>query len=396
MNSMPDYHATARPISAADAIAPAFRRARTILGVPFRLGFFLKICLFAALTESGFFSAVFSYPIQGASAASQAGVHHMHGAPADNFLASAIGPLGALGAGVLLLLFAAALVVLIVWAIFLYLFCRLRLTVLDLAIFREGGVRRAWRKYSRQAWRYFGLTILTMLVFLLIMAAVIGPFVPAFVRISRSMDPTHPDPFALIGLMLPLFVAIISLSLLGVVVDAIIRDFLLPPMIVEDASIESALGRFFRVLRHEPGQTSLYLFLRIVLSIVFSALLSIVFLIPVAIMALVAILIGIPLYHSLWRGRVADKSSSSSMSHSRHAASSSPTSSPSPSSSEPPPSSSSATPSSSMERATPNSTTSSILRSRPQSQPCRPPRPPTGRSAPPAIPPAPHRTAPLW
>ena len=302
MNSIPDYHATARPISAADAIAPAFRRARTILGVPFRLGFFLKICFFAALTESGFFSAVFSYPIQGASAASQAGVHHMHGAPADNFLASAIGPLGALGAGVLLLLFAAALVVLIVWAIFLYLFCRLRLTVLDLAIFREGGVRRAWRKYSRQAWRYFGLTILTMLVFLLIMAAVIGPFVPAFVRISRSMDPTHPDPFALIGLMLPLFVAIISLSLLGVVVDAIIRDFLLPPMIVEDASIESALGRFFRMLRHEPGQTSLYIFLRIVLSIVFSALLSIVFLIPVAIMALVAILIGIPLYHSLWQG----------------------------------------------------------------------------------------------
>ena len=302
MNSIPDYPATARPISAADAIAPAFRRARSILAVPFRLGFFLKICFFAALTESGFFSAVFSYPVQGASAAARAGGHHLSNAPSDNFLANAIGPLGALGAGVLLLLFAAALVLLVVWAIFLYLFCRLRLTILDLAIFREGGIRRAWRKYSRQAWRYFGLTILTMLVFLLVMAAVIGPFIPAFVRISRSMDPAHPDPLALIGLMLPLFAAIVSLSILGVVVDAIIRDFLLPPMIVEDASIESSLRRFFRMLRHEPGQTALYLFLRILLSIVFAAVLSIVFLIPVAIVALVAVLIGIPLYHSLWQG----------------------------------------------------------------------------------------------
>jgi hypothetical protein len=302
MNFIPDYPATARPISAADAIAPAFRRARSILGVPFRLGFFLKICFFAALTESGFFTASFSYPIQGASAASQAGVHHMQSAPADNFVASAIGPLGALGAGVILLILAAAIVGLILWAIVTYLFCRLRLTVLDLAIYREGLIRRAWRKYSRQAWRYFGLTILTMLVFLVILAAVIGPFIPAFIRITRSMDPTHPDPFAILGLMLPLFAAILSLSLLGVIVDAVIRDFLLPPMIVEDASIESSLRRFFRMLRHEPGQTSLYIFLRILMSMVFATGLSIIFLIPVIMLALVAILIGFPLYHALWQG----------------------------------------------------------------------------------------------
>jgi hypothetical protein len=189
-----------------------------------------------------------------------------------------------------------------VWCLVIYLFCRLRLTVLDLAIYREGSVRRAWRKYSRQAWRYFGVTILVVLVFLLMLAAVIGPFIPAFVRIARSMDPAHPDPFAMMGLMLPLVGAIVMLSLIGLVVDAVIRDFLLPQMAVEDASIEASLRRFFGLLRQDFGQMALYFFMRILLTFALSASLGIILIIPVAMLALVAVALGVPLYHSLWMG----------------------------------------------------------------------------------------------
>jgi hypothetical protein len=306
MNAIPEYSAAGENIkahfSAVDAIAPAFRRTRSILAAPFRLGFFIKICLIAALTESGFFSAVFSYPVQGANAMAHAGTHALPGTAPSSFLADGLGAVGALGVAVLLAFLVLAVVGLAVWCLVIYLFCRLRFTVLDLAIYREGSIRRAWRKYARQAWRYFGLTILVVLVFLLIMAAVIGPFIPAFVRVARSMDPTHPDPFAMLGLMLPLVGAILLLSLIGLVVDAIIRDFLLPQMAVEDASIEAALHRFFGLLRHDFGQMVLYLFMRILLTFALSASLGIILVIPVAMLALVAVALGVPLYHSLWMG----------------------------------------------------------------------------------------------
>lgn len=299
MNAYSEYPTPVRPLSAIDAIVPAFRRTKSILAGPFRLGFFLKICFFVALTDAGFLSAMFSYPMQGANAAmSGAGVIH----PRGNFLAAGMPGLGAIGAGVLILLAVLALIGIAIWIGFTYVFCRLRFTVLDLVIYREKSIRSAWRKYGPQTWRYFGLSILVGLAFLLIMAAVIGPFIPAFLRVTRGMDPAHPNPFALLQLMLPLFLAILLLSVVGLIVDAMMRDFLLPPMAIEDAPIESALGRFFGLLRSEFGSMLLYIFMRLVLAFALSACLAIVCIIPVGVLALLAFLVGLPLYHSLWQG----------------------------------------------------------------------------------------------
>src|SRR5271170_44227 len=52
-------------LSPLDALGPAFRRTREVLAAPFRLGFFLKIALIAALTQPTFYSATISYPIRG-------------------------------------------------------------------------------------------------------------------------------------------------------------------------------------------------------------------------------------------------------------------------------------------------------------------------------------------
>ena len=75
MSSIPGYSDLQRPVSATDAIGPAFRRVRSVLAEPFRLGFFLKMCLIFALAEAGFVSASFSYPIQGTNAAMQHAGH---------------------------------------------------------------------------------------------------------------------------------------------------------------------------------------------------------------------------------------------------------------------------------------------------------------------------------
>ncbi len=301
MSSIPGYSDLQRPVSATDAIGPAFRRVRSILAEPFRLGFFLKMCLIFALAEAGFVSASFSYPIQGTNAAMQHAGHKF--APgSSNFLADGLGAIGALGLGLLLVILAAAIIAILVWVVMIYLFCRLRFTALDLALYREGKVRQAWRKYRRQGWRYFGLTLLCGLVFLLVMAAVLGPFIPAFVRIAKSMDPAHPNPVAIFSLMLPLLGAIIFLSILWWVVDAVIRDFLLPPMAIEDAPIEAAIERFFTLIHADFGQVTLYLFMRLIVTFALSACLWIAALIPLGVLALACVGVGVPLYHSFWQG----------------------------------------------------------------------------------------------
>ncbi len=300
MNSIPGYAAPLEPISAVDALAPAFRRTRSILAAPFRLGIFLKICFFVALAESGFLSAAISYPIQGANAFTHS--KHAMLQPANSFLADGWSAAGALGAGLLLVLVAMTVVGVAVGCIAVYLLCRLRFTILDLAIYRQGSVRRAWNKYGRQTWRYFGMTILAGLLFLLMMAAVVGPFIPAFVRIGRTMSRSHPDPSVVFGLVLPLVGAILVLSFVGVLVDAVIRDFLLPSMAVEDASIESALRRFFGLLRNSVGSMALYLFMRTLVSMAMSAGLGIILVIPVAMVGLLAYAGGAVLYHSLSMG----------------------------------------------------------------------------------------------
>lgn len=300
MSAIPGFSSLQQPVSAIDAIVPAFRRVRSILAEPFRLGFFLKLCLIFALAEAGFVSASFSYPIQGSNAAIRhAGSRFAPGA--SSFLVDGLGSIGALGLGLLLLIAAAVMIAVLVWVAMVYLFCRLRFTALDLALYREGKVRQAWRKYRRQGWRYFGLTLLVGLVFLLVMAAVLGPFVPAFIRIAKTMDPTHPNPVAIFGLMLPLLGAIICLSILWWVVDAVIRDFLLPPMAIEDAPIEGALERFFTLLRAEFGQVSLYLLMRLLVTFALSACLWMAALIPLGVLALACVGVGLPLYHSLWQ-----------------------------------------------------------------------------------------------
>ena len=299
MSAIPGFSGLEKPVSATDALGPAFRRVRSILAEPFRLGLFLKLCLTFALAEAGFVSASFTYPIQG----SQAAMRHAHQfAPGqNNFLADGLGSVGALGLGLLLLILGIGIIALLIWVVMIYLFCRLRFTALDLALYREGRVRQAWRKYRRQGWRYFGLNLLLGLVFLLVAVAVIGPFIPAFIRIARTMDPAHPNPVAIFSLLLPLLGAIIFLSILWWLADAVIRDFLLPPMAIEDAPIESALERFFSLLRGDFGQVSLYMFMRLIVTFALSACLWIVAMIPLGVLGLACFGVGAVLYRSFWQ-----------------------------------------------------------------------------------------------
>ncbi len=235
-------------LSAVDAIGPAFRRAREVMAAPCRLGFFFKIALVAALTQPGFYSVIVSYPLQGVQLAAGAAAQHrgrMHFADTGaSGLAFAM-PGSLAGFAVLAILL---LVGLLVWVLATYLFCRLRFTLFDLVVYRRGRVREAWAKYGRQTWRYFGVVLLASLAFLVLLAATAGPF---FVRMLKGAMHTaaqgpNPKPWSILGPMLPFLGISLLVGLMWMVVDAILQDFVLPPLLLKMSRSKEHSTGFWR------------------------------------------------------------------------------------------------------------------------------------------------------
>jgi hypothetical protein len=294
------------PLSPLDALGPAFRRTREVLASPFRLGFFLKIALIAALTQPSFYSATISYPVRGGQLLFLAG--HSGGGPGAGYTGNSsqflAGPgMAALGISVIAVM---AILGVAVWVFFSYLYCRLRFTLFDLVVYKRGRVGRAWSAYRRQSWRYFGLVILVSLGFLAIAAIALGAPILNFIRKVRPLGSLGPNvnPFALLGAMLPLLLAAFAVALLWAVVDAVMQDFLLPPMAIDDAPLESAFGRFFDLARTNAGSVAVYVLLRFVVSIALTWVLLFVFFAVALIAGLAIYGIGTLIYHALWASAV--------------------------------------------------------------------------------------------
>lgn len=297
-----------KPLSPVDAIGPAFRRAREVMAAPFRLGFFLKIALVAALTQPGFYSVIISYPVQGVQLAAGAAMKHPNRLNFDSASPIGIGASssGASGAAVFVVFAIMLLIGLLVWVLATYLFCRLRFTLFDLVVYRQGRVREAWAKYGRQTWRYFGVVLLASFAFLIVMAATAGPF---FIRMLKSIKMAgaqgpNPNPWPLLGQMLPFIGVCFLLGLAWIVADAVLQDFVLPPMALEDAPIEDAFGRFSTLLRNEFGTVLVYLLLRFVVALGISWVLMMVVFIALLFIGMGGLAVGFGLYHAMWSGGV--------------------------------------------------------------------------------------------
>jgi hypothetical protein len=294
-----------KPLSPVDAIAPAFGRMRTLLTPPgavpgqpgqFRFWFFLKIVVVAALTNPSFIFGITAMALEGVAffmAGLGGGLRGLHEQPSQP---SAF-------AGVMLLFLAgAALVGIVLWLLLTWLWCRLRFTLFDLVVYGRGRVGVAWSPYGRPAWRFLGLVVLVSLALLLLASITIGPmFLHLFVML-RGMTPQeiNSNPFLVIGHVFPMYGMIFVIVILAGLVGAVMTDFLLPPMAIEDAPLESAFGRFFRLLGARFWTVALYLVLRFVLQLGLSWAGGVVILIVLAVAGGGGFAGGFVLYQSLW------------------------------------------------------------------------------------------------
>ncbi len=305
-----------KPLSPVDAIAPAFSRMRTVLippadvpGAPqrFRFGFFFKMVLVAALTNAGFYGVSFGFGMQGVGfAASAAGtsISHRHIYHQPSFLvhrASFVAPSGT-AVAVIAAFVIAGLIALALWILCGWLWSRLRFTLFDLVVYRGGRVAMAWSEYGRQAWRYFGLMVLVGLALLLLIAATAGPLFLHLFAILRHMTPQqiNANPAVIFEHILPMYGVIILFGLTATIADAITQDFLLPPMALEDAPLETAFARFFSLLRDRFWGVVGYLLLRFVMEIGLTWAALMAAFVVLLILGLGGAGIGFVLYRSLW------------------------------------------------------------------------------------------------
>jgi MFS family permease len=258
-------------ISAADAVSPAIQRTRDFLFRPFNWGTYLKLGLVAIITE-GTGSNFHSHT------SSQGGHAPGHG-PSGT-------PLFHLTPEMVAVIVAAVLAAIVLSFVICYLVTRLRFAFFHCLVNNSTEIRPGWRLYGAQAARFFWLNVVVGFCFLLLVVLVALPFVAGFWRLIHEIPPGgQPDPWLLLSLVLPLIPVILLLVLAGILVDIILRDWMLPHYALDDATAGEAWAEVWDCIRAEKRQFFVYALLRVVLPTIATIGLIVVLLIPGLIVA---------------------------------------------------------------------------------------------------------------
>ena len=236
-------------LSASQAISPAIDRTYRLLFRPFEWGTYLKLAAVACITEG--FSANLSSSHQRSSWPGGGG-----GAPFHL-------------CNELITLIAFAVLACLAIGIFVYyLVTRLRFAFFHCLVHQIREIRPGWRLYRAQAWRFFKTSLLIWLLLLCIAAAVMLPFGFRFFDLYRaSQAGSQLDPAGLLVLLLAFIPAVLLLCLMFWFVDVMLRDFMLPHVALDDASVEEAWAAARSRIEAEMGKFFVYLLLRLILPI---------------------------------------------------------------------------------------------------------------------------------
>jgi hypothetical protein len=176
---------------------------------------------------------------------------------------------------------AAVLLAILLCLVIFYLVTRLRFAFFHCLIHNSSEIRPGWRLYREQATRFFWLNLGVGFCFLLLVVLVALPFVAGFIRLFHETPPGGPPDWGLLlSLVLPLIPILILLALVGVALDVILRDWMLPHYALEDATAGEAWQEVWDRITAEKSQFAVYALLRLILPVIATIGLFIVLLIP--------------------------------------------------------------------------------------------------------------------
>jgi hypothetical protein len=270
-----------QPLSATDAIAPAWNHTRRLLLDQRNPRLFFKIAAVAFFAEMANFTFSFGKPM-----------HAGHGGGAGG-----ISPIF-VGAIVAIVLACVAIGLVVGLALF-YLSSRLQFTLFHIVLRSETTVAPIWRRYAAATWRWMGLKLL---FFLAAIACVAPIFIPAVLYFIHAVSQqSHGDHSHIVSFILTMFAFIVTVILFAItvaVVTILLRDFAVPSMALEGTPLRETVRRVIALARAETGQVALYVLLRVCLGIA-GTFVSYMFL------GLLALIVGAPLGgigFGLWKG----------------------------------------------------------------------------------------------
>jgi MFS family permease len=271
------------PISAVDAINPAFRHTKEQLLHPFRAAEWAKLAfvgfLAGELSSGGCNGSSFQTP------------GHPRGEqplplPHINLL---------LYASLIALLIVVAVVL---WIVFLYVSSVMRFILFDSVIAKHCEIRRGWARRHPAGLRYFVWQLLFILAMFVGLTVLVG--IPAAFALAAGWlkdYQRHMLPLILGGVLL--FFAVIGLILLSLLVHVLTKDFVVPEMALENISAFEGWRRLIPMLRSEKSSYAGYLGMKIVMAVaasvavgILTVIVVLVLLIPVGGFGVVAVILG--------------------------------------------------------------------------------------------------------
>ena len=274
------------PISAIDAISPAFQHTKQQLLQPFRFAQWAKLALvgFLAgeLSSGGCNGGSFQLP-----------THTGGGQRFVDFPLPNVNPM----------LFASLIALLIVlagvfWILFLYVSSVMRFILFDSVIAKRCEIRRSWARRHGSGLRYFVWQLLFLLAMLVGLTVLVG--IPAALALAAGLlkDPRqHMIPLVLGGMLL--FFVVMSFILLALVVHVLTKDFVVPEMALENISAIEGWRRLLPMLKSEKGSYAGYIGMKIVMSLgaavvvgIITFIVIIILLIPVGGFGVIAVMAG--------------------------------------------------------------------------------------------------------
>jgi len=256
-----------RRYSAAEAITPAWEHAKAWLWQGTSKKVFLQLAAVATLAgtfsaTAGFNSGNFRERMRGINARQHAAnpqfahAPHLHGA--------ALIPI--------------FIVLAVLGAILFYLSVRFKFVLVNALATRRREIRLIWDLYADITWQWIALTLVLTLV-----AAALG--FSAFFGLRHTTLGQAGNVFMVV------------LGILGGIALAIaawiLRDFVLPVLALEGATIGFAWERAMGVLSAEPGEFALYFLLKIVFTFLLAICRAIVFVIAAIVLVIPFVIVGV-------------------------------------------------------------------------------------------------------
>ncbi len=276
------------PISAVDAITPAFEHARQQLTRPFRVGQWAKLALVGLLAgEMG----------SGGGGGCNPGsfqIPHTNGS--HRFVEAgfpAISPM--LTASLIAVLVVTGFVLVV---LFLYVNSVMRFVLFDSVVEKECRIWPSWMRRQGPGRRFFVWQILVAVVSTMALTILIGipagfAFLVGWLRNPRE----HMIPLILGGMAL-FFVFLLFVVVL-LLVHVMTKDFVVPQMALEEIGAIEGWRRLWPQIKREKGGYAAYIGMKIVMAIgaaiilgIVSAIVVLLFLIPVGGLGAVAVIAG--------------------------------------------------------------------------------------------------------